>query len=325
VADCAYVTHGWGIHDERWVQALRDLGHDPVVHSVTDTHVIADIRADLISTPEMPVLAGPLDSVTRHLAGIRNRLVGLSWGFDLHELRAKDDLAWLAQLDGLIVDSEATRQIAEAAGAGPQGITFLPWGIDLRLFSIEGPRASSTDVGLPPARRFVLSLRAHEPRYRVAEIVDAFAPVAGRQADIDLVIGHAGSLTEALRQRVAELDLDARVVFIGSVPEPALAPLLRGCAAYVSASEVDGTSVTLLQAMACGAPLAVSATPGNLGWVEDDVTGFTFTVGNPNELAQALTRALDAPASVVERAVDVVRRDADWGRNIFRLDAALFG
>ena len=29
--DCAYVTAGWGIHDERWLGALRQLGKDPMV------------------------------------------------------------------------------------------------------------------------------------------------------------------------------------------------------------------------------------------------------------------------------------------------------
>jgi glycosyltransferase involved in cell wall biosynthesis len=58
----------------------------------------------------------------------------------------------------------------------------------------------------------------------------------------------------------------------------------------VSASEVDGTSVTLLQAMACGTPVVVSDIDGNRGWVTEGKTGRLFRTGDAGEQASAIRR-----------------------------------
>ncbi|MDD2859074.1 MAG: glycosyltransferase, partial [Candidatus Nanopelagicales bacterium] len=85
------------------------------------------------------------------------------------------------------------------------------------------------------------------------------------------------------------------------------------------------TSVTLLQAMACRTPVVVSDTPGNLGWVEDGVTGATFATGSVAGLASALMSSLASPTRAsVQAARDEVVREADWQRNISRLEQPLF-
>lgn len=329
MADCVYVTRGWGVHDERWTAALRTLGHDPFVISLDRDVDEAGLRASVASASAststsasgdtLPVLAGPLDSVTRHLTGIATRLVGLSWGFDLHALGASGELSWLASLNGLIVDSDATRAIAVGAGLPAERITFLPWGIDLDAFDPDGSRADL-------AGSIVLSLRAHEELYRVGDIVDAFRAVAEVVPDAVLVLGHSGSLTSVLRDRVEALGLTDRVHFIGTVDESTLAPMLRAASCYVTASSVDGTSVTLLQAMACGAPVVASSTPGNLGWIEPGVTGRIFATGDVAGLASVIIEALSDPDEAsIARARELVVTNADWARNIERLERSLFG
>ena len=112
--------------------------------------------------------------------------------------------------------------------------------------------------------------------------------------------------------------------FIGTVPELELVPLMGRAACYVTASEVDGTSVTLLQAMACGTPVVASDTPGNLGWVEDGVTGFTFPTGDVQALASVLERILSSGSgNVTSRARVAVEANADWHANLDRLRLAM--
>ena len=339
MSDCAYVTAGWGIHDERWLGALREVGRDPIVISLgPDAVDVAELRARIATAAEgtsglLPVLAGPLDAVTQGLVGLPIRLIGLSWGYDIEQMQARgEDLGWLGRLDGLIVDSAANAALARAAGVAEARITFLPWGVDLGLFAFHGPWIDAFLLGVPPHAPLVLSLRAHEPLYRVEDIVDAFARVERHPEahedfpDPYLLIGHAGSGTTQLRARVRELGIAPRVRFLGSVPEGDLVPLLGRAACYVTAAEVDGTSVTLLQAMACGTPVIASATPGNLGWIEDGVTGFTFPTRDVAALAARLQRVLDQyPTEVVLRARALVEREADWHANLPRLEAALRG
>jgi glycosyltransferase involved in cell wall biosynthesis len=176
----------------------------------------------------------------------------------------------------------------------------------------------------------VLSLRAHEPIYRVADIITAFAQVPRRDdvhedfPDPHLIIGHQGSLTPELKALVRELGVEGRTRFIGMVPESDLVPLLGRASCYVTASEVDGTSVTLLQAMACGTPVIASATPGNCGWVTEGVTGHLFPVGDVRALTECLIEVTSRyPQELVDNARAQVERDADWKANLGRLAGAL--
>ena len=277
--------------------------------------------ADLPSDPG-PVLAGPMP-VARSLVGTVDRLIGLSWGYDLHDLAATGDTAWLAGLDHLIVDSHATQQIALEAGITASAITVLPWGVDLNVFTFDGPGDAEIEQ-FAQGRPIIASLRAHEPIYRVSDVLSAFADLATR-TDAVLVLGHRGSLTGELTAQVASLGLSSRVLTLGTVPEERLAGILRAVDAYVTASEVDGTSVTLLQAMAVGAPVVASATPGNLCWVEEGATGWTFPVGDGPALAAAVARELAAPRSTVAAARLLVAQEGDWSANLPRLRHAMTG
>jgi len=328
--DCVYVSATSGIHDTHWVQALIELGHNPAVFSL-DT---SDSLDALISSVQgaassgLPVLAGPLTTITQHLVAQAPELniVGLSWGFDLFELLAQDQLSWLHNLSGLVIDSEPTRLIATSAGIPSEQLTSIPWGIDLSAFTPVGPSIEPSTLGWSDDARMVLSLRAHEELYRVGDIVEAFADVASTDPTVMLVIGHSGSLTVTMRSRVSQLQLEDRVRFIGTITESELPAWLRAAACYVTASEIDGTSVTLLQAMACETPIVASETPGNLGWIDDGKTGSTFTTGSIASLTSALMTVLSSdtePSSARARAL--VLEKANWSENIQRLELALFG
>jgi len=324
---CVYVTSGWGIHDRRWVAALRELGFDPrIIRLGIDVTTPSELRMQVthVSIGNTPVLAGPLNTVAVHLTGMSAPVIGLSWGFDLHTMAERD---WLAQLSGVIVDSTATTDIALQSGVDPEAITYLPWGVDLAVFTPEGPQLDLQRLGIPEHARSVLSLRAHETLYRVGDIINGFAQVSHQRDDVHLIVGHGGSLTDELRAQVVDLGLQDRVHFIGSIPESDLPALLRAVDVYISASEVDGTSVTLLQAMACGTLVLASDTAGNRQWVHPTETGYLFVTGDANDLSCQLTAALKSPlpacSELVHNGRALVEDQADWNANIGRLGQAL--
>ena len=324
---CVYATSGWGIHDDRWTDALRYVGFEPLIIRLgIDVSNPTELRhrVDEVASPNTPVLAGPLESVASHLIGLAAPVIGLSWGFDLHTM---SDNSWLPRLHRLIVDSEATMRIAMNAGVRPEAITFLPWGVDIDRFRPDGPRADLTGWGVQQSGRTVLSLRAHEPLYRVEDIVEAFALASKEEADLHLLVGHSGSLTDELRCQARELGIAERTHFIGSIPEADLPDLFRAADVYVSASEVDGTSVTLLQAMACGTSVVASETAGNGPWVRPGKTGYLFATGDTIGLAHRLVAALDESPPVrsqlTHNARALVEDQADWNANVWRLRQAL--
>ena len=313
------------MHDDRWLNALTHCGFEVTSLSLErdglSTH---DVR-DRLRTWSGPILAGPLHSVTQGLIGTSARITGLSWGFDLiYASQRNDKLDWLRDLDSLIVDSRHTAAIAEDAGLELERIHSIPWGVDIETFT---PLGSIAEVDIPqagPEAQLVLSLRALEPLYRVADIINAFALIASDFPHAHLVIGNEGSLKRHLQELAASLSLDGRVTFIGRSEERDLPALMRSASVYVTASEVDGTSVTLLQAMACEIPTVASNTPGNAEWIEPGLASRLFNVGDPSDLARQLAQTLastrnEAFQSRLAQGRSLIEQRADWSRNRLKL------
>lgn len=308
---CLYASQTRGVHDARWIQALRSIGLDIIDTARVD--FISDAAFEKYVASEASrveiVVAGPLDMAQR-IAQHTDSMILLSWGFDLQD--ADESQLDLQRFIAVIVDSTANLKIAQEHGA--RNIVLVPWGVDLDEINSRADAADLSSFGIVPSDRVVLSLRAHEELYRVADIIEAFATI---KTDARLVVGNAGSRTEQLQDQARRLGVDA--TFIPPVAEDRVPALLRRSSVYVTASRVDGSSVTLLQAMACGVPVVASANPGNADWVADGNTGFVFPVGDTAALAHAIQRALDHGDSVTEAALAQIRKRADWKRNIRHL------
>jgi glycosyltransferase involved in cell wall biosynthesis len=83
------------------------------------------------------------------------------------------------------------------------------------------------------------------------------------------------------------------LVLTGFVPDRELAALYRRCALFVFPSLYEGAGLPILEAMACGAPVAgssVSSVPEILG-----DGGATFDPASPQDIAETLERVLDDP------------------------------
>ena len=314
-----YVSASAGIHDQRWVEALRACGFEVTVMAAN-----AELRASLEAFEPLsaPVLAGPLNAVTKLLVGLSRPVIGLSWGYDLQQGHSQavplESLAWISELDGLVVDSPATRDLAISLGLEAERIVLIPWGVDLEVFTPTGPVVSAAAHGFASGSRVVLSLRTHDTLYRTSDVLEAFVRAALVDPALVLVMGGDGPLTPAHRARVAELGLESRVRFIGRVAESELPALLRGADLYGTTSETDGTSVTLLQAMACGVPVIASRNPGNATWVREGETGQLFDVGDVDALTELLSSSSANPV-MTAAALGLVRNEADWVLNRIRL------
>jgi glycosyltransferase involved in cell wall biosynthesis len=109
------------------------------------------------------------------------------------------------------------------------------------------------------------------------------------------------------------------IVFVGDVDHQRMPALLRDHHLYVSTSLSDTTSVSLLEAMACGLFPIVSDIPANREWIEDGVNGCLVPVQQPMKLAMTIIDAWKDP-SFRDRAVhanfELVRDKAEWNANM---------
>ncbi len=88
---------------------------------------------------------------------------------------------------------------------------------------------------------------------------------------------------------------------------------------YISASFVDSTSVSLLEAMNFGAFPIVSDIWANFEWVIDDFNGYLFNPLNEYDIAQKIEKAMDFEKIEKARVINkqIVKEKADWEKNFY--------
>jgi len=272
------------------------------------------------------VHAGPVQwsALIAAAAGCRP-LLTMSWGSDLL-LDARGGWGkWaarfaLARSTVLMCDCQTVRLAAERLGMPEDRILVFPWGVDLTLFTPGRSTTLRRRLGWQKAV-VLLSARSWEPLYGVDVILEGFTRAAARIPHLRLLLLGDGTLRPLLTARIAEAGLQDRVYLPGRVAESDLPGFLRTADLYVSASHSDGSSVTLLQAMACGLPAIASDIPANGEWLDDE-TGWLFRDGDAAQLADRLAEAAGQPGARRTRgrqARKVAEARADWNRNTSRL------
>ena len=97
----------------------------------------------------------------------------------------------------------------------------------------------------------------------------------------------------------------------------------RSADVYVSCAQSDGTSVSLLEAMATGLPVVVTDLPSNREWVDDGQSGWLAPANSAEQFANRFLRATrlnpDQRNLVALRNQRIVEERADWDRNFPRL------
>jgi len=276
--------------------------------------VLRTVKPDLVH-------AGPIQTcgLLAALAGFRPLLV-MSWGFDLMQ-DAQRSPRWrrataytLRRATVFTSDCEATRRKALAFGVPADRTVVFPWGVDLEHFK---PGPAGPDHGFT-----LFCSRSWEPRYGVDVLARAFVLAARRCPDLHLLLLGGGSQAAAIRGILEQGGVGDRVTFAGQVSQADLPRYYRMADVYVSPSHVDGSSVSLMEALACGLPCLVSDIPANLEWVADGENGWLFPDGDAEGLAVALLNAYAKRsdlAAVGRAARSVAERKADWSKNFQKL------
>lgn len=281
---------------------------------------VLDFRRALRQIQPDLVHAGPIQSCAfiAALAGARP-LLTMSWGFDLMK-DVQRGWGWqfatrytLQHSTFFTSDALVTREIALRYGMDPARTVVFPWGVDLRHF------VPSAEPRLE-ARPFTLFCnRSWEANYGVEVLARAFVIVARQREDISLLLLGGGSQGPVLRQIFASAGLLERVAFPGHIPNRDLPRFYQMADLYISPSHVDGSSVSLMEALACGLPCLVSDIPANQEWVRDGYNGWLFPDGDAETLAAKILRAMEKRQSLKllgQNARATAEEKADWPKNV---------
>ena len=161
-------------------------------------------------------------------------------------------------------------------------LEIFPEGVDLNLFYPGQDKVSS------PIR--IVSTRSFEAIYNIELIAKAVPKIIQSVPNSQIVFIGSGSKLKDFKNRLRDYK---QVHFLGRMLREKLAVELRKSHIYISTSLSDGTSMSLLEAMACGVFPIVTDIPANREWIENGVNGFLVPTDGENELAQKIKMAIE--------------------------------
>lgn len=157
------------------------------------------------------------------------------------------------------------------------------------------------------------SNRMHEPLYRIETIVEGMAEYLQSGAG-EMIIAGKGSMTKVLQEKVHTLGIAHRVRFVGFIDAQQNQAFYLRSRFFLSIPVSDGTSISLLEAMAYGCIPIVSNLPSNREWIEDNVNGIILQKGET--LSNAVQRGLKLPLpEVIKRNREIIVSKATKGVN----------
>lgn len=272
------------------------------------------------------VLAGPIQTSAFLVAltGWR-RLVTMSWGSDLlvhahRNSRMHAITRWTLRRSAAgFGDCQAVRDAFARFGVRPERIVTFPWGIDPKAFA-RG-QASPVRARLGWLENPVLiCTRSWEPGYDVDLLVKAFSLVHKQRPDARLILVGDGPHKPTIDELIDGFALNEVIHRPGRVPNKDQASYYHAADIYLSPVPSDGTSISLLEAMASELPVVVTSCEGNKEWVEHGVNGWLVSPGDLQGFAASMTSAIDAPAGDLrkmgEANAQIIHSRACWAENV---------
>jgi len=297
------------IHNKRWAEWFSGRGHE--VNFLSDTPgeienvrlYMVNLRNKLLFMPNVLRIRkiarriAP-DVIVGHyvygyglfaaLAGV-HPLVVSAWGSDVL-IRPKESLPKRIAVSYVLRKADLVHTVANhlareciKLGADPENTITLPY----------TPNPEEFNLNIEPAlkeKNTVISTRALEPTYDVETLIRAAPAVVEKIQDVKFIITGSGPQKDSLEKLAKSLHIN-NIKFVGGVKN--MPGMLASADVYVSTSLSDGTSISLLEAMACGAFPVVTNIEANRPWIKNGESGFLVPIKNPETLAQKIVEALE--------------------------------
>jgi glycosyltransferase involved in cell wall biosynthesis len=152
-------------------------------------------------------------------------------------------------------------------------------------------------------RPYLLGLGRHTYKKGFDLLVDAFARLASRFPNVDLILAGDGEERERLTTQCAALGLQHRVEFYGRATATEVIQLLNGCRVAVIPSREEPFGIVALEAVLAGRPTVATRVGGLPELVaalgvgpSDETPAVRWTEPEPRGLQRALAEALTQTA-----------------------------
>lgn len=301
------------------------LKHESLVTLMPDLELILNrFKPDIIH-------AGPVQSCgfMIALANYHPFLI-MSWGSDILVDAEKDKMHyWITRYalscsDMLMCDCDAVKdKVQQIVSYEDRRIVQFPWGIDFSEFRAHETNFNwRTHLGWED-NIIVVSTRSWEKIYGISTVLNAFHQAYKKDSRLRLILVGSGSLEEDIRQYIKINSLKEITFLPGRIAHEQMTDFLNAADLYISASFSDGSSVSLLEAMAIGLPAIVSDIPGNREWIVEGKNGWLVQPDNSEDFSTAILRAANLSKEEMKRisliSKEIVRKRANWNINFRKI------
>lgn len=280
------LTNAWAPQLERW---LRDVKPD-VVHVHSGTWLKTARAARRAGVPRVVHTVHGLLDVERWHDALLKRLAA-------------------RHTDEIVIVSEPLRAFIASQTHRPEAdLRLIVNGVDTTRFR-PGPRTSALRqrTGIPAGATIIGNVARLQEVKNHELLIDAFSGLLSRVPDSHLVVVGEGPLRPDLTEQVKRLGLQERVHLIGM--ESDTAQIYREFDLYVLPSRSEGTSLSLLEAMASGIPVVATAVGGTPALLAHGARGRLVPPDDRVALERAMHDVLVDPAR--HDVADAARRDVD--------------
>ena len=357
-----YVADGASIHTQRWVNYFARKGHDvhlicwklmPGYNENIHIHLLTRLAPKMWTVSRYPsalfwifqtrrlikkikpeIVDGHFITVYGFLAACSgfHPLVVSTWGSDIlvqpkrnplskfttkYALRKADIIICLFSID------VAKEEITEL-GIDLNKIRTLLLGVDTAEFnpSRRDDKIRRT-LGTESSQPIVISTRTLAPIYNLETLVKAISLVLAEMPQAKFVIAGTGEHQGYLKELARVQGISNSTKFIGWIPRTELPKYLSSSDIYVSSSLSDGTSNSLLEAMACELAPIVTDIPANQPWINDGENGFLFPTRDYKTLASKIIYLLnneEVRKNFGRRSREIVQKKAEQQTEMKKLE-----
>jgi glycosyltransferase involved in cell wall biosynthesis len=166
-------------------------------------------------------------------------------------------------------------------------------GIDLPVYPADARENVRRELGLAPQTHVCGFIGRLASQKRVMDLIWAFELIRVMHGDVAFVIVGDGPDRGKLEYFVRSLEVGPRVKFLGHREDATR--LLPALDVFWLASDFEGLSNSVMEAMAAGLPVVASDIPPNRELVVDGETGYLAPVGDRVAFAQLAERILLNP------------------------------
>lgn len=344
-----FFSRNYSVHDLRFLIKLDEYGYNvtflPLEESYSghvsaspenvrmlpalgDTHqrnklkeIVDELKPDLIS-------AGPIQSCGLLIAKLDfHPFVAMSWGYDIliHANESQESIEVtrkvLEKCDHFVCDCNYIKNLAHEITPVEGKYTAFPWGIE-NFKDFDKRSELRKDLNIEDSF-VILSTRNWEPIYDIDVLLEAFDIIQKKYDNVKLILLGRGSLSDMVYDFIEAKGLTEKIITPGMVHNSEVVDYYLASDLYLSCSRSDGTSISLLEAMAAGIPSVVTDLPSNREWIEEGKNGFLGKLGSCDSFAESISKGIslrqNSGDNVTKYNKQAIKSRADWNKNIYKL------